>query len=84
MAGRVDNIDPSLFPLNGRRLGKDRDPSFFLKIAGIHQPLDNLLVVTEHAALFHDRVDQGSFPVINVRDNRDIPDIPCHVFKIRS
>jgi len=35
MAGRIDDIDPRVFPGNRRGLGHDRDPALFFEIVRI-------------------------------------------------
>jgi hypothetical protein len=51
-------------------LGHDRDAALALERIGIHHAIDNLLVGAEHARLPQHRVDQSSFTVIDVGDDR--------------
>ena len=44
MTGRVHQVDPGVAPLDGSRLGQDRDPAFPFLIGGVHDPVDSLLV----------------------------------------
>jgi len=56
-------------------LRHDRDPLLPLEIEGVHHPVDDGRVGAEDAALPQHRIDQGGLPVVDVRDDRDIPDV---------
>ena len=78
--GSVDDVDLDLGlarPLQRERgvLGEDRDPALALLVARVHDALDDLLVGGECARLAQHRVDQGGLPVVDVRDDRDVPQL---------
>ena len=58
MAGRIDDIDPRVFPGNRRGLGHDRDPTLFFEIVRIHDPLGDPLILPEGAGLLEQAVDE--------------------------
>jgi len=44
---RVDDVDGEVVPLDGRVLGEDGDALFALEVAGVHDPVGQLLVGRE-------------------------------------
>ncbi len=72
VAGRVDDVDARAFPLDGGRLGKDRNATLFLQIIGIHRPFFHPLVVAEGAGLAEKLIDERCLAVVDVRDDGDI------------
>ena len=84
VAGGVDDVDRHA--LRGARTGvvdrgvlrEDRDPLLALEVAGVHDPLGDaglLLVRGERAGLVEHRVDQRGLAVVDVRDDRDVPEV---------
>src|SRR5690242_20107391 len=58
--------------MDGRVLGKNCDSSFAFEVGVVHHSLGDLLVGPECPALAKQRIDEGGFAVIDMRDNRDI------------
>ena len=59
-------------------LREDRDPLLALEVAGVHDPLGDpglLLVRGERAGLVEHRVDERGLAVVDVRDDRDVPEV---------
>ena len=72
VTGCVDEVDLRSPPLDRRRLRKDRDPAFAFLVVRIHDTLNNLLVVCEHASGAKQTVNERRLAVVDVRDERDI------------
>ena len=80
VARRVDDVYLDLAPVLGRVaegsvLGEDRDPALALLVARVHHPLHELLVCGEGARLAQHGVDQGRLAVVDVGDDRDVPEL---------
>ena len=75
MAGGIDNIDLDSVSYNGGILRKDGDPAFAFEVAGVHDALTDYLIFMISVALFEHPVNKGGLPVVNVRDNRNIPKV---------
>ena len=84
VAGSVDDVDRHA--LRGARTGvvdrgvlrEDRDPLLALEVARVHDALGDtrlLLVRGEGAGLVEHRVDQRGLAVVDVRDDRDVPEV---------
>ena len=72
VTGRVDDVDGEVVPLDRGVLGQDRDALFALEVAGVHDPVGQLLVGGEGPGLTEHFVHQRGFSVVHVGDNRDI------------
>ena len=77
VAGCVDDVDACILPDDGGRLGKNGDAAFLFEIVGVHDAFCNALVLAEGAGLLQKLVDEGGFPMVNVRDDRDVA--KCHM-----
>ena len=55
--------------------GKDCNSTLSFKVVGVHNPLLNLLVLTECTALFEKLVNKRCLAVIDVSDNCDISEV---------
>ena len=75
MAGGVHHIDAHITAANGCVFGQDGDAALTLDIVRIHNPLIDLFILPESAALPQHGVHQRGLPVIDVRDDRDVPQI---------
>src|SRR5262249_15534323 len=75
VARRVDDVqlDPAI--RDGGVLGHDRDPLLALEIDGVEHALGDRLVGPEDAALPQHRVDQSRLAVVDVGDDRQVPDV---------
>ena len=51
VAGRVDDVDAGVLPVDRGRLGQDGDAAFLFEIVGIHGALGDALVFAERAGL---------------------------------
>ena len=72
---RIDDVDASAVPDHRRSLGKNGDAALPLEIIGIHGTLDHALVLAIRPGLLQQAVDQGSFAMVDVRDNGDVAKI---------
>ena len=72
VSGGVDNVDFCAIIINSGVFCEYRYSSFALKVAGVHNPVFNDLVVAENSALFEHLVYECCFAVVNVGNN-------CHV-----
>ena len=71
----VDDCDGSIrvVAVHGGVLGQDRDAFFPLEIAGIHQPVNDVVTaVSQCAGLPQHRVDQGGLAMVDVRHDGDV------------
>ena len=75
VAGRVDDVDLRVAELDRGVLGEDRDPLLALEVGRVHDALADVLVLAERARLPEHRVDERRLPVVDVRDDRDVPQI---------
>ena len=73
VARRVDNVDLVALIVNGRVFCKDGDAALALEIAGVHDPVDNGLILAVNAALLQHLVDQRGLAVVDVRDDCNVP-----------
>ncbi len=74
VAGGVHDVDLGILVLDGGVFGKDGDAALPLQIAGVHHALRHRLVFAEHSALPEHLIHQGGLAVIDVGDDRDVPD----------
>ena len=70
----VDNDHADPLEIDGGLLGEDRDPLLALKVAAIHDALNELCIGPEGAVLAKEAIDQGGLAVVNVRDDTDRAD----------
>ncbi len=69
---RVDEVDLRALPGDGGRLGEDRDAPLALLVVGVHDPVDERLVLAEHPARAEEGVDERRLAVIDVGDEGDV------------
>ena len=72
MARRIDDIDLRIFVVNGGVLGENGDPAFTLQIVGVHDALDDLLILTVYAALLEHLVHERCLAVVDVGDDGNV------------
>ena len=70
----VDNDHADPLEVDGGLLGEDRDPLLALKVAAIHDALNELCIGSEGAVLAKEAIDQGGLAMVNVRDDTDRAD----------
>ena len=73
--GRVDDVQPDAVVVDRRLLGEDRDPFLALEVHRVEDAVDDGLVRAERAGLAEHRVDQGGLAVVDVGDDRDVPEV---------
>ena len=56
--------------------GEDRDAALALQLVRIEGALGDLLVGAERAALAQQLIDQRRLAVVDMRDDRDVADVP--------
>ena len=78
MAGSVDHVDLHALVFHADILRKNRDTALALEIVTVKQARLHLLVVAEEFRLLDDFVHQRGLAVVDVRDNRNIPDFLGH------
>ena len=69
VARGIDDVDLVALIVNGRVFCKDGDAALALEIAGVHDPVDNGLILAVNAALLQHLVDQRGLAVVDVGDN---------------
>ncbi len=83
MAGRVDDVDagmrPVLLPVHAGAFRENGDAALALQVVGVHHALGHLLVLAEGAGLAQELVDQRRLPMVDMGDDRDIPN--RHMFR---
>ena len=75
VARGVDDVDLGVAIGDGGVLGENGDAPLALKVAGVHDPLHDLLVLPVDAALLQHRVHQRSLTVVDVGDNGHISQV---------
>ncbi len=77
--GRVDDVHLRVADLDGRVLGENRDALLALEVHRVHDAVGDLLVRPEGAGLPEQGVDERRLAVVDVGDDRDVPQIvaPC-------
>ena len=73
---RVDDVQlHAAGEADGGVLREDRDPLLALEVGRVHHALGHVLVLPEGAGLPEQRVDEGRFPVVDVRDDGDVSEV---------
>ena len=78
MAGRIHDVDVDAVVIDRGVLGEDGDAALALDVAGIHHALDEMRVRGEGPGLLQELVDEGGFPVVDVRDDGDVAERATH------
>ena len=73
--GRVDDVDDEPVVMHRGVLGQDRDALLPLQVAGIHHPLGNVRSGAERTGLPQHGVHQRGLAMVDMRDDRDVPDL---------
>mmetsp|Transcript_11194 Transcript_11194/g.33573 ORF Transcript_11194/g.33573 Transcript_11194/m.33573 type:complete len:301 (+) Transcript_11194:1425-2327(+) len=75
----VDDVDLAALVSDGSVFGKDGDTTLPLQVVAVHHTLACDLIVPENVGLLKHGIHHGCFAVINVSNNRDVPDaLPGH------
>jgi hypothetical protein len=72
---RVDDVELHVAVAHGSVLGEDRDPALALLVHRVHHAVGDLLVRAEHAGVAQHGVHERRLAVVDVRDDRDVPDV---------
>ena len=73
MAWSINDVKAISFPLDGSTFGQNRDTAFTFQVVAVHGPFGHFLVVPERTALFQEAVHKCSLPMINMGDDRNVP-----------
>ena len=75
VARRVDDVDLDPAAPDGRVLRQDRDPLLALEIHRVHHAVGDVLIRAKRTGLPQHRVDERRLAVIDVGDDRNVPDV---------
>ena len=75
MARGVHDVDFGVAVLNGGVFGENGDAPLPLQVAGVHDPVHDLLVLPVDAALLQHLVHQRGLAVVDVGDDRNISQV---------
>ena len=75
MPRRVDDVDLRPAVVDGGVLGEDRDALLALEVHRVEHTLGDVLVHAERAGLPQHRIDERRLSVVDVSDDRDVPDV---------
>ncbi len=75
VAGGIDDVDLRVAVAHGGVFGQNGDAALPLEVVRVHDPLVDLLVLAENAALLEQRVDQRRLAVVDMGDHRHISDV---------
>ena len=75
MPGGVDDVDGHVAVPDRRVLGQDRDALLTLEVVRVHDQRTDLLVLAEGVALLQKRVDERRLAMVDVGDDRHVPDV---------
>ena len=75
VAGRIDDVDLGVLPVDGSVLGEDRDAPLALEGVRVHDAFLDDLVLAERTGLPKHLVHEGRFAMIDVGDDGDVADL---------
>ena len=75
MSGSIDNIDARVLPHHRGDLGQDGDAALFFQFVSIQRAVGHGLMFSESAGLAQQFIDKRSLPMIDMGDDRDVPDL---------
>ena len=75
MAGGVNDIDLHITPTHCCILGHDRDALLALQVIGVHDAVNDLLILAIHASLLQHVIDEGGLAMVNVSDDGDVANV---------
>ena len=70
--------------MHGGVFGQNGDAALALEIAGVHDAVDDGLILAVDAALLEHLIDQRGFAVVNVGDDGNVTDIFLFVHTVHS
>ena len=68
----IDDVDAVVIPADRSVLGENGNTTFLFQIVGIHQTLLTISGTVQGSRLLQQLINQGSFAVVYVRNNRNI------------
>ena len=71
----VDDVDLGVTVADGGVFGENGDAAFALKVARVHDALDDLLIFAVDAALLEHFIDQRGLAVVNVGNDGDVAEL---------
>ncbi len=74
VAGGVDEVDLRALPLYRSGLREDRDAALAFLVTGVHHSVDVGFMGREHAGGAQHGVDERGLAMVDVRDQRNIPE----------
>ena len=75
MPGSVNDVDFYAVIVYGSVFGQNGDAAFPFQVVGVHDPGDELLVRPERPGLAEHVIHKRRLPVVDVRDNGNVPDV---------
>jgi hypothetical protein len=77
----INDVDTVVIPFDSGVFSEDGNPTLFLQIVGVHHAFGGFsTLITEGTGLLQQLINQGSFTMVNVRDDGDITQIFDHNF----
>ncbi|GMW02672.1 MAG: hypothetical protein AMXMBFR84_38080 [Candidatus Hydrogenedentota bacterium] len=77
MAGRIDDIEVVILPIDSAVLGTDGNAAFLFQLIGVHDPFGYAGIFAKRVGNAENGVDEGGFTMVDVRNNGDIADLIC-------
>jgi hypothetical protein len=71
----VDDVDQKVFIRDGSIFRQNGDAALALEVVGVHDALDELLILSEDAGLSQKTIDKCRLAVVDVSDDRDIANV---------
>ncbi|CQN02362.1 hypothetical Protein ERS011763_04625 [Salmonella enterica subsp. enterica serovar Typhimurium str. DT104] len=78
--GSINDVDTVIIPFNSGVFSEDSNTTLFLQIVGVHHSLLSFGTRVERTGLLEQLINQGSFTMVNVRDDGDVTQIFDHNF----
>ncbi len=76
----INDVDTVVIPFDRGVFSEDGNPTLFLQIVGVHHAFLSFGTRIERTGLLQQLINQGSFTMVNVRDDGDITQIFDHNF----
>jgi hypothetical protein len=76
----INDVDTVVIPFNRGVFREDGNPTLFLQIVGVHHAFLSFGTRVERTGLLQQLINQGSFTMVNVRDDGDVTQIFDHNF----
>jgi hypothetical protein len=76
----INDVDTVVIPFNRGVFREDGNPTLFLQIVGVHHAFLGFGTRIKRTGLLQQLINQGSFTMVNVRDDGDVTQIFDHNF----